>query len=106
VDDVSRRGVAQTGDQAFDIARTAVLSAGWPESVPGTTVDRQVRLLATLDSSRERRRHLGPVFARGQRGCGVDVAGADGLGSGEELAARRAVRASLGPGFPNQGIGA
>jgi len=31
----------QIGEQTFDIARTAVLSAGWPESVPGTTVDRQ-----------------------------------------------------------------
>src|SRR5947209_19097910 len=31
----------QVGEQTFDIARTAVLSAGWPESVPGTTVDRQ-----------------------------------------------------------------
>ena len=33
--------VMQIGEQTFDIARTAVLSAGWPESVPGTTVDRQ-----------------------------------------------------------------
>ena len=31
----------QAGEQALDIARTAVLAAGWPESVPGVTVDRQ-----------------------------------------------------------------
>jgi acetyl-CoA acyltransferase len=31
----------QAGEQALDIARTAVLSAGWPETVPGVTVDRQ-----------------------------------------------------------------
>src|SRR5947209_20350819 len=31
----------QVGEQTFDIARTAVLGAGWPESIPGTTVDRQ-----------------------------------------------------------------
>ena len=41
VDDVVWGCVSQIGEQTFDIARTAVLSAGWPESVPGTTVDRQ-----------------------------------------------------------------
>lgn len=41
VDDVVWGCVNQVGEQTFDIARTAVLSAGWPESVPGTTVDRQ-----------------------------------------------------------------
>jgi acetyl-CoA acyltransferase len=41
VDDVIWGCVNQVGEQTFDIARTAVLSAGWPESVPGTTVDRQ-----------------------------------------------------------------
>ena len=41
VDDVIWGCVGQVGEQTFDIARTAVLSAGWPESVPGTTVDRQ-----------------------------------------------------------------
>ena len=41
VDDVIWGCVDQVGEQTFDIARTAVLSAGWPEHVPGTTVDRQ-----------------------------------------------------------------
>jgi acetyl-CoA acyltransferase len=41
VDDVIWGCVMQAGEQALDIARTAVLSAGWPESVPGVTVDRQ-----------------------------------------------------------------
>src|SRR5437899_1982542 len=41
VDDVVWGCVNQVGEQTFDIARTAALSAGWPESVPGTTVDRQ-----------------------------------------------------------------
>ncbi|WP_433413164.1 thiolase family protein [Microtetraspora malaysiensis] len=41
VDDVIWGCVGQIGDQAFDIARTAALSAGWPEAVPGVTVDRQ-----------------------------------------------------------------
>jgi acetyl-CoA acyltransferase len=41
VDDVVWGCVGQVGEQTFDIARTAVLSAGWPESVTGVTVDRQ-----------------------------------------------------------------
>jgi len=41
VDDVVWGCVSQIGEQTYDIARTAVLAAGWPESVPGTTVDRQ-----------------------------------------------------------------
>src|ERR1700712_251976 len=41
VDDVIWGCVSQVGEQTFDIARNAVLGAGWPESVPGTTVDRQ-----------------------------------------------------------------
>jgi acetyl-CoA C-acetyltransferase len=41
VDDVIMGCVSQIGPQALDIARTAWLSAGLPESVPGVTVDRQ-----------------------------------------------------------------
>ena len=41
VDDVVAGCVGQAGEQAFNIARNAVLAAGFPESVPGTTVDRQ-----------------------------------------------------------------
>src|ERR1700753_519445 len=41
VDDVIWGCVSQVGEQTFDIARSAVLSAGWPQSVPGVTVDRQ-----------------------------------------------------------------
>ncbi|NKY52129.1 thiolase family protein [Nocardia vermiculata] len=41
VDDVIAGCVTQSGEQAFNIARTAVLAAGFPESVPATTVDRQ-----------------------------------------------------------------
>jgi acetyl-CoA acyltransferase len=41
VDDVVWGCVSQTGEQTLDIARTAVLAAGWPESVTGVTVDRQ-----------------------------------------------------------------
>ena len=41
VDDVVMGCVMQVGEQGINIARNAVLAAGWPESVPGTTVDRQ-----------------------------------------------------------------
>jgi acetyl-CoA acyltransferase len=41
VDDVVWGCVSQTGEQSWNIARSAVLAAGWPESVPATTVDRQ-----------------------------------------------------------------
>ncbi|GAA0982674.1 MULTISPECIES: acetyl-CoA C-acetyltransferase [Nocardiopsidaceae] len=41
VEDVVMGVVSQAGPQALDLARTAWLSAGLPESVPGVTVDRQ-----------------------------------------------------------------
>ncbi len=41
IDDVVMGCVMQVGEQGLNIARNAVLAAGWPESVPGTTVDRQ-----------------------------------------------------------------
>jgi acetyl-CoA acyltransferase len=41
IDDVIWGCVSQVGEQTFDIARTAVLIAGWPEAVTGVTVDRQ-----------------------------------------------------------------
>lgn len=41
VDDVIGGCVQQVGEQALNISRTALLSAGFPESVPATTIDRQ-----------------------------------------------------------------
>ena len=41
IDDVIFGCVMQVGPQTLNVARNAVLTAGWPESVPGTTVDRQ-----------------------------------------------------------------
>jgi acetyl-CoA acyltransferase len=41
IDDVIAGCVGQVGEQSTNIARSAVLGAGFPESVPGTTVDRQ-----------------------------------------------------------------
>jgi len=41
IDDVIGGCLSQVGEQAVNITRNAVLAAGFPESVPGTTVDRQ-----------------------------------------------------------------
>ena len=41
VEDVIMGCVMQVGDQSLNIGRNAVLAAGWPESVPATSVDRQ-----------------------------------------------------------------
>jgi acetyl-CoA acyltransferase len=41
VDDVIAGCLSQVGEQSVNIARNAALAAGFPESVPGTTVDRQ-----------------------------------------------------------------
>jgi len=41
IDDVIAGCVSQTGEQGLNLARNAALAAGFPESVPGTTVDRQ-----------------------------------------------------------------
>jgi len=41
VEDVIAGCVSQTGEQSVNVARNAALAAGFPESVPGTTIDRQ-----------------------------------------------------------------
>ncbi len=41
VDDVIMGTVMQVGAQSANVGRNAVLAAGWPETVVGTTVDRQ-----------------------------------------------------------------
>ena len=41
IDDVIMGCVMQVGEQAANIGRNAVLAAGWPDTVPGTTIDRQ-----------------------------------------------------------------
>ena len=41
VEDVIMGCVMQVGHQSINVGRNAVLAAGWPESVPATTIDRQ-----------------------------------------------------------------
>ena len=105
VDDVVWGCVTQVGEQTFDIARTAVLSAGWPEHVPGTTVDRQ------CGSSQQAVHFAAAGVIAGQYDLavagGVEMMSRTPMGSaftaspmGELYAAR------YGSDFPNQGTGA
>jgi acetyl-CoA acyltransferase len=105
VDDVIWGCVSQVGEQTFDIARTAVLSAGWPESVPGTTVDRQC-------GSSQQALHFA---AAGVIAGHYDLAVAGGVESMSRVPMGSAMtatplgegyRARYGEEFPNQGVGA
>src|ERR687886_159635 len=108
VDDVFWGCVSQVGEQTFNIARNAVLAAGWPESVPGTTVDRQ------CGSSQQALAFAAASVVSGQ---------ADVVVGGVESMSRVPMGSSHGDGstgrplgprylarydgvFPNQGIGA
>jgi acetyl-CoA acetyltransferase family protein len=106
VDDVIWGCVMQAGEQSMDIGRTALLAAGWPETVPGVTVDRQC-------GSSQQSIHFA---AAGVVAGHYDVVVAGGV----ESMSRTPMGASLAnggnpfsPGFkarydrtPNQGIGA
>ncbi|MDQ1687337.1 MAG: acetyl-CoA acyltransferase, partial [Frankiaceae bacterium] len=105
VDDVIWGCVSQIGEQTFDIARTAVLSAGWPETVPGTTVDRQ------CGSSQQAVHFAAAGVISGQ----YDLAVAGGVESmsrvpmGSSFTANplgERYTARYGGEMPNQGIGA
>ena len=109
VDDVIWGCVSQVGEQTFDIARNAVLAAGWPLSVPGVTVDRQ------CGSSQQSVHFAAAGLVSGQ----YDVVVAGGVESmsrvpmGSSIGTQPGVNPS-GSGlhtvfhdvFPNQGIGA
>ncbi|KXF55762.1 acetyl-CoA acetyltransferase [Rhodococcus sp. SC4] len=107
VDDVVWGCVSQIGEQTFDIARTAVLSAGWPESVPGTTVDRQ------CGSSQQAVHFAAAGVISGQ----YDLAVAGGVESMSRIPMMSAISnesnplgadyaARYGADFPSQGLGA
>jgi acetyl-CoA acyltransferase len=105
VDDVVWGCVTQIGEQSFDIARTAALSAGWPESVPGTTVDRQCgssQQAVHFAAAGVIAGHYDLAVAGGVEMMSRTVMGSNMTASplGEKYAAR------YGEGFPNQGIGA
>ena len=64
VDDVIWGCVGQVGDQSANIGRYAVLAAGWPESVPGTTINR-----ACGSSQQAFEFAVRPMAAGDQTGC-------------------------------------
>jgi len=110
VDDVIMGCVSQVGEQAFNVGRNAVLAAGWPESVPATTIDRQC-------GSSQQALHFA---AQGVMSGAYDVV----VAAGVEVMSRVTMGSSIGKdsGFPfgprvmaryepqgglkNQGIGA
>jgi acetyl-CoA acyltransferase len=108
VDDVIWGCVSQVGEQTFDIARNAVLAAGWPIGVPGVTVDRQCGssqqsvhfAAAGLVSGQYDVVVAGGVesMSRVPMGASMGTAGANPSGSGLQTVFKGVP--------PNQGVGA
>jgi acetyl-CoA acetyltransferase family protein len=88
VEDVILGCVSQTGEQAFNVARNAVLAAGFPEEVVGTTVDRQC-------GSGQQAAHFA---AQGVMAGAYDVVIAGGVESMSRVP--MGITASQGPGMP------
>ncbi|HYN75735.1 MAG TPA: acetyl-CoA C-acyltransferase [Candidatus Limnocylindria bacterium] len=113
VDDVIWGCVSQVGDQTFNVGRSAVLAAGWPESVPGTTVDRQCGssqqsvhfAAAGLISGQYDVVVAGGVESMSRVTLGSSAAG--GMPFGQTVLDRYAdALAAAGTPFFNQGVGA
>jgi acetyl-CoA acyltransferase len=115
VDDVMWGCVSQVGEQSWNVGRNAVLAAGWPESVTGSTIDRQ------CGSSQHAVHLAAAAVVAGQ----VDVAVAGGVESmtrvpmgssaggaapfGDRIVARYRGREGFADDSPapfNQGVGA
>ena len=109
VDDVFWGCVSQVGEQTFNIGRNAPLAAGWPETVTGTTIDRQCGssqqavafAAATVISGQADVVVAGGVESMSRVPMGSTY-GVEGTGTpmGPTFLAR------YGGVFPNQGIGA
>ncbi|TRW78700.1 thiolase family protein [Mycolicibacterium sp. 018/SC-01/001] len=106
VDDVIWGCVMQAGEQALDIARTALLTAGWPESVPGVTVDRQCgssQQSVHFAAAGVVAGHYDVVVAGGVESMSRTPMGSSLAGGGNPYPARFKDRYER---TPNQGIGA
>jgi acetyl-CoA acyltransferase len=90
VDDVVWGCVSQVGDQSSNIGRYSVLAAGWPESVPGTTVNR------ACGSSQQALDFAAQAVMSGQQD--VVVAGGVEVMSRVPLGSARASGMPYGPG--------
>ena len=104
VDDVIAGCVGQYGDQAMNIGRTALLAAGFPDSVPGTTVDRQ------CGSSQQAAHFAAQGVIAGAYdiviACGVESMSRVPMGVAAGTGHPQAPLAARFPSLPNQGIGA
>jgi len=104
VDDVIAGCVTQAADQSANIARTALLAAGFPEAVPGTTVDRQ------CGSSQQAAHFAAQGVIAGAYdvaiACGVESMSRVPMGSSVGSGAPMAPIAGRFPSLPPQGIGA
>src|SRR6201997_2117583 len=89
VDDVAWGCVWQVGDQSSNIGRYAVLAAGWPESIPGTTVNR------ACGSSQQALDFAAQAVMSGQQD--VVVAGGVEVMSRVPLGSARAIGQPYGP---------
>jgi acetyl-CoA acyltransferase len=106
VEDVVWGTVSQVGEQSWNVGRNAVLAAGWPESVPGTTLDRQCGssqqavhfAAATVLSGQADLVVAGGVESMSRVPMGSSAQGQDPHGT--------AVRARYGAIEFNQGVGA
>ena len=86
IDDVVWGCVSQVGDQSSNVGRYSVLAAGWPESIPGTTVNR------ACGSSQQALDFAAQAVMSGQQD--VVVAG------GVEVMSRVPLGAARGTGMP------
>jgi acetyl-CoA acyltransferase len=106
VEDVTWGCVSQVGEQSWNIGRNAVLAAGWPDSVPGSTLDRQCGssqqalhfAAATVISGQADLVVAGGVESMTRVPMGSSAAGADPYGP--------LVRKRYGVDEFNQGVGA
>ncbi|WP_213002906.1 acetyl-CoA C-acyltransferase [Winogradskya consettensis] len=106
VEDVMWGCVSQVGEQSWNIGRNAVLAAGWPESVPASTMDRQCGssqqalhvAAATVVSGQADLVVAGGVESMSRVPMGSSAVGQDPYGS--------KIRERYGNAAFNQGVGA
>ncbi|MDQ0574610.1 thiolase family protein [Agromyces albus] len=106
VDDVIGGCVSQIGEQSYNVTRNALLAAGFPDTVPGTTIDRQ------CGSSQQAAAFAAQAVLAGQAdiviACGVESMSRVRLGSstaGADPYSDR-VRSRYPDGLVNQGVSA
>jgi acetyl-CoA acyltransferase len=106
IDDVIGGCVTQSGTQSVNVTRNAVLAAGFPESVPGTTIDRQ------CGSSQQAAHFAAQGVIAGAYdiviACGVELMSANPIGAATlgADASGPLVRTRYPEGLVNQGISA